>query len=194
MPPKFDPRDKSRTSGGKTHSLVAKHTAPPRDQGGWMAITREFLESPAYRTLSVNGRKALDRLIIEHIAHGRLENGRLIVTHDQFYTYGVTAENTADALDELEFKRLIIMDKGRAGNGTPYATTYTLTFDGTHEGAAASNGWRAVTMEDAKRWSETVRKQRAEARAAASTKKSPLRNSEVAPLRKPVVPKLSQAG
>lgn len=171
MPPKFDPRDKSRTSGGKTRSLVAKHTAPPRDQGGWMAITREFLESPAYRTLSVNGRKSLDRLIIEHISHGRQHNGRLTVTHEQFYAYGVTAESIADALEELEFKRLITMEKGRAGNGTAHATIYTLTFDGTHEGAPAANGWRSITMDDAKRWSETVRKDRATARAQAKKKK-----------------------
>jgi hypothetical protein len=85
---KFNPRDRSRTETGKTASLVRRHTQPPTDQGGWMAITRDFLESPAYRSLSVNARKCLDRLIIEHIGHGRTENGRLIVTHEQFKTYG----------------------------------------------------------------------------------------------------------
>jgi hypothetical protein len=190
---KLNPRDKSRTSGGKTQSLVIKHTAPPRDQGGWMAITREFLESPAYRTLSVNGRKCLDRLIVEHIGHGRQHNGRLIVTHDQFYDYGVTAESIADGLDELAFKRLISMAKGRAGNGTAHPTIFTITFDGTHDGAPASNGWRSVTMDDAKRWSETVRRECAEARAATKKGKSSLRDSVVRPLRNPVVRRPSDA-
>jgi hypothetical protein len=157
-----------------------------------MALTRDFLESAAYRTLSVNGRKCLDRLIIEHIAHNRQHNGRLIVTHDQFYDYGVTAENIADGLDELEFKRLIKMDKGRAGNGTAHPTIYTLTFDGTHDGGAATNGWRTFTVDDAKRWSETVRKERSEARAA-KRKKSPLRDSVASPLRESVVRKPSNA-
>ncbi|KSV76697.1 hypothetical protein N182_24810 [Sinorhizobium sp. GL2] len=179
----FNPRDKSRTTGGKTFNLVRKHTQPPADQGGWIAITREFLESAAYRSLSGNARKALDRLKIEHIGHGRTQNGRLIVPHDQFYAYGVTAEYVADALEELEFKGLIKMSKGRAGNGTAHPTIYRLTFDGTHDGLAATNEWKRLTMEDAKRWSEVVRKERMEQRAKVGRKKSSLRDSEIRPLR-----------
>lgn len=188
MPPVFDPRDKSRTSAGKTYNMVKKNTQPPADQGGWMAITRELLECAAYRSLSVNGRKALDRLIIEHISHGRSENGKLIVTHDQFYAYGVTFSSIADALDELAYKGLVKMSKGRAGNGTAHPTIYTLTFDGTHDGAAATNEWRRFTMAEARLWSEVVRKQLADARSKLGRKKkSPLRDSVVPPLRVPVV-------
>lgn len=188
MAPIFDPRDKSRTAGGKTYNMVKKNTQPPADQGGWMAITRELLESAAYRSLSVNGRKALDRLIIEHISHGRTENGKLIVTHDQFYAYGVTFSSIADALDELAYKKLVKMRKGRAGNGTAHPTVFTLTFDGTHDGAPATNEWRRFTMAEARLWSEVVRKQLADARSKPGRKKkSPLRDSVVPPLRVSVV-------
>jgi hypothetical protein len=145
----FNPRDKSRTEGGKTFNLVKKNTQPPSDQGGWIAISREFLESAAYRSLSVNGRKALDRLMIEHIGHGRTRNGKLIVTHEQFIDYGVTCDFVADALDELAYKGLLKMEKGRAGNGTAHPTIYTLTFDGTHDGLPASNPWKRFTMAEA---------------------------------------------
>lgn len=188
MPPVFNPRDKSRTTGGKTFSMVKKNTQPPANQGGWMAITREFLESAAYRSLSVNGRKALDRLIVEHIAHGRSENGKLIVTHDQLFEYGVTFGSIADALEELAYKKLVKMVKGRAGNGTAHPTIFTLTFDGTHEGAPATNEWKRFTMAEARLWSEVVRKQLAEARSKPGRKKkSSLRDSVVSPLRVPVV-------
>lgn len=184
----FNPRDKSRTAEGKTFSMIKKHTKPPTDQGGWMAISRELLECPAYRSLSVNARKALDRLIIEHIAHGRTENGKLIVTHDQLYDYGVTFGSIADALEELAYKKLVKMVKGRAGNGTAHPSVFTLTFDGTGDGAPATNEWKRFTMPEARLWSEVVKKQRAEARAKPGRKKkSPLRDSVVPPLRVPVV-------
>lgn len=177
-------RDGSRTERGKTASLVAKHTAPPADQGGWYAYTRELLESPAYRTLSHNARKAFDRVVIEHIGHGRTSNGELIVTHEQFHDYGVTAEYVADALDELAFKGLLRIVRGRAGDGTAHPSRFRLTTDGDYEGAKASNEWRRTTMESAREWSETVRHQMREQRAKAGGRKnSSLRKSEMRPLR-----------
>lgn len=184
----FNPRDKSRTAPTKTFSLVKKRTQPPTDQGGWIAITRDFLESAAYRSLSVNARKALDRLLIEHISHGRCANGNMIVTHDQLYEYGVTFGSIADALEELAYKGLVKMQKGRAGNGTAHPTIYTLTFDGTHDGLPATNEWKAFTMAEACLWSEVIRKERAETRAKPGRKKnSSLRDSVVRPLRDSVV-------
>ncbi|TPM33718.1 hypothetical protein FJ955_02970 [Mesorhizobium sp. B2-2-2] len=183
-----DPRDNSRTERGKTFSLVKKHTLPPNDQGGWIAETREFLESSAYRTLSMNGRRALDRLKIEHIGHGRTRNGKLIVTHDQFISYDVTPEYVGDALDELAFKGLLKVTRGRAGNGTAHPNVFRLTFDGDSEGAPATNEWRRFTDEDAKRWVETVREQRKLQRAGVGRKsKSSLRSPEARPLRVPEI-------
>lgn len=179
----FDPRDRSKTAAGKTFDMVKKNTQPPKDQSGWMAITRDLLESPSYRTLSVNGRKALDRLIIEHIGHGRLKNGQLVVTHDQFIDYGVTGEYVADAIDELEYKGLLKADRGRAGAGTAHPTIYRLTFDGTHEGLPASNEWKKFTMAEARLWSEVVRQQRLKKRSnVGRKKKTSLRDSEIRPL------------
>ncbi|MBZ9926808.1 hypothetical protein [Mesorhizobium sp. BR1-1-4] len=181
-------RDNSRTERGKRFSLVKKHTQPPTDQGGWMAETRDFLESSAYRTLSTNARRALDRLKIEHIGHGRTNNGKLIVTHEQFISYGVTAEYVGDALDELDFKGLLKINRGRAGNGTAHPNVFRLTFDGDFEGAAATNDWRRCTDDHAKQWVESVRDQRKAKRAGVGRKRKPsLGVSETPPLRIPEV-------
>jgi hypothetical protein len=63
--------------------LRKKLNAPPANQPwGWFSF--ELLESAAMRSLSVNGRRVLDRIRLEHMAHAGLENGRLKVTWDDF--------------------------------------------------------------------------------------------------------------
>jgi hypothetical protein len=66
----------------------ARLNAPPTNQP-WAWCTFEMLESGAMRSLSVNARRVLDRIRLEHMAHGRLENGRLKVTWLDFEKYGV---------------------------------------------------------------------------------------------------------
>lgn len=149
---KLNERDKSRTTGGFTASRVTKVTSPPRDQGPWFWRTRDFVASPAYRSLSVNALRCLDRLQIEHSGHGDKSNGRLIVTHTDFRTYGVTADFVRPAIDELEFKGIIQVCRGRAGDGTPHANLYRLTFTGDFEGAPATNEWIQVTEERCREW------------------------------------------
>lgn len=133
-----------KTHLSKTYSMVQKNTKPPKDQGGWMAVTKDILESSSYPSLRANAHKALDRLRVEHISYMRPENGNLIVLHEQFYDYGVTAEYVADALDELAFKGLIKRRTGRAGNGTAHPTIFTLTFDGTRDGLPTTDDWKKL--------------------------------------------------
>lgn len=199
MTAEFNPRDKSRTYHSKRRNLVRKHTAPPKcdaadigAQHRWQWLTVELLNSEAFKSLSGNGSKAFFRLVIEHALHAALENGKLIVTHDQFIEYGVTGEYVADALDELEYKGLIKIKRGRAGSGTSHPSLYTLTFTGTFEGIAATNEWRSCTAEKCKHWSKVVRKQRAADRAKVGRKKkSPLRVSEIPPLRNSEIRRVS---
>ncbi|MCV9960355.1 hypothetical protein OIU34_00450 [Pararhizobium sp. BT-229] len=181
----FNPRDRSRTAGTKADQLRKKHTQPPSDQGGWIAISRAFLESAAYRSLSPNARKALDRLLIEHIGHGRTRNGGLIVPHQHFREYGITRCYVADALDELEYKGFIEMKKGRAGNGTPHATVFRLTFDGTGDGLPATNEWKRCSDVDAARWRAAVRRQKTQRRSTVGRKKNAGTESRTSPVLNP---------
>lgn len=187
----FNPRDKSRTSTGKTRNSVRKYTAPPRPEDKdasstqrWQWLTIELMESAAFTSLSANASRAFFRIIIQHTAHAALENGKLVVTHPQFVDYGVTGEYVADAIDELHYKGLIKVHRGRAGSGVAHPNRFTLTFVGDFEGAPPTNEWRHCTPERCKRWSDVDRKIAAEKRGVVGRKKkSPLRDSEIRPLR-----------
>ena len=122
-----------------------------------------LLESPAFRALSRSAHMALARIELEFIYHGGnpMENGRLIVTHEQFRDYGIEKDAVAPALRELEALGFIeIVRAGAAGNerekrSNVFRLTYlpsgTAPGDGTHE-------WRAIaTAEDAERRAKTAR-------------------------------------
>lgn len=180
----IDFKDKSRTSRGKTYNLVMKHNKPPADQNGWGWFTVDFMCSVAFRSLSVNAVRAIMRLVVEHSVQGGLHNGQLIVTHQQFKAHGVSGEYVADAIDELAFKGLVRVRKGRAGAGSSHPNVYRLTWIGDHEGAPPTNEWKRCTEAVALLWSETIRKQQADKRGSVGRKKkTPLRETEIRPLR-----------
>jgi len=167
----FDDRDKSRTSGGKTFSLVKRHTSPPKPVKGpagvgqrWVWLTFDLINSYAYRTLSSNAVKVLFCIICEHLQHGAFEKGKLIVTHQRFRAYGVTSEYIADAIDELEYKGFIRVTRGRAGAGTAHPNRYRLTFTGDFEGAKATDEWKRCTVERCQKWLTDDRRRMKEAR------------------------------
>lgn len=98
--------------------------------------------------------------------------------------YGVSGEYVADAVDELTFKGLIRVKRGRAGNGTSHPNSYTLTYTGNFEGAPATNEWQRCTPAMVEAWTVTIRKQMADQRGSVGRKKNtPLRSSEISPLR-----------
>jgi hypothetical protein len=104
--------------------------APPANQPwGWFSF--ELLESAAMRSLSVNGRRVLDRIRLEHMAHAGLENGRLKVTWDDFVKFGVGRRFIAGALAEVIMAGIVaITQPGRKawgkdpGDPTQYRLTY----------------------------------------------------------------------
>ena len=53
-------------------------------EGQWIAYTLDMITSPAWQALSLNGRKILNRLEIEHCKHGGAENGKLPCTYSDF--------------------------------------------------------------------------------------------------------------
>jgi hypothetical protein len=111
-----------------------------------------MLESPAYRALSLSAHRVIDRVCLEHMYQGGAENGRLIVTYDDFEKYGVHRHSIAPAIRlAIALGFLEITKQGRAGNAEWRAPhQYRITFhasdgvagDGTHE-------WRQITEEQA---------------------------------------------
>jgi hypothetical protein len=91
---------------------------------------RVLLESPAWRALSGDGRKVIDRIELEHLRHGGRDNGRLIVLYDDFRAYGIGHSRVINrGLREAEALGLLEIKRGRAGNGeTRAANLYRLTY------------------------------------------------------------------
>jgi hypothetical protein len=115
-------------------------------EGQWVAYTREMIESPAYRVLSLQARKILRRLEIEHCSHGGAENGRLPCTYDDFVRYGCWRKGITEALIEacaLGFVRIISIGKRPYGDVPGRPSTYRLTYLHTHDGAA-THEWKKI--------------------------------------------------
>lgn len=172
----LNPRDKSRTGSGKKASLRDKFRAPPKygehDFGkAWVWETEEFLSSPAYISLSINALRIYNRIKVEFLRQGRKGNGNLIVTHDNFRDFGASANLIADAIDELVFKGLVRVRRGKAADGTPHPSRFRITSLGTDEGEPWTNDWKCVTAEDVERWPEVRSKQRAFRKSKAARKK-----------------------
>jgi hypothetical protein len=116
-------------------------------EGQFVSYLREMIESPSYRALSLQARKILRRLEIEHCAHGGAENGRLPCTYNDFVKYGCWREGISRALVEataLGFVQVMSIGKRSYGDIPGKASTYRLTYLPTHDSAAPTHEWRKI--------------------------------------------------
>ena len=136
---------KGRSTGIIANSRRRKKNGPPQDQP-WVWLSRDLLESPAWRALTENGRKVIDRILIEHMAHGGAENGNLPVTYSDFVAHGIRRNSVLPAICETEALGLIERRPGlRARSrfkGSPQR--FRIAWLPTSEGEATSSGWRAI--------------------------------------------------
>lgn len=128
----------------------------------FVPYSRALLESVALRSLSINARRCFDRLMLEHVQNAQLENGRLIVTYEDFCRYGATRESIADALAELEATGLIrIVERGGFHFGERRPHLYRLTMFPTWDLEGPSNDWRKVEEETVSAFRTDRRERRA---------------------------------
>ena len=130
----------------------SRQSRPGSISGQFAPRLIEMLEAPAYRVLSLSARRVIERIEIEHGHHGGKDNGRLIVTYDDFESYGIHRHAIGPAIREAEALGFIeLTERGRAGNAKWHApNTFRLTFrstkglrgDGTHE-------WRRISTIEA---------------------------------------------
>jgi hypothetical protein len=143
----------------------------------WTSIGQDLLESYAWRAASGAARNVIDRIVLEHLHHGSLENGILPVTYDDFVKYGVRRMSVRQALEEASALGLIDITPGvRAwGDFKGKPSQYRLTWFGTKERAPPTNRWKRFgTMEEAKAAAKAARD---------SISSSPTKPSNVFPLR-----------
>lgn len=145
------PNATGRSSG--VHSGRERKLRSPPDQS-WSFLTTEMMESPAWRALSVNARKVVDRLIVEHAHHSGRENGHLIVTHDQFKEYGVTRRLIPEAIRESVYMGFVRIEQkgGMSYGGHKHPSRYRLTFYVTKDLAPATNEWKGVAEDKITEW------------------------------------------
>lgn len=134
-------------SAGTFVPKIRKVMAPPEGEP-WAWHSKSMLESPAWQALSINARRFLDFLEIEHMAHGGAENGRLRATYDQLVRFGLTRELISAAIDETEALGFVRRTRPRQMR---VAMTYRLTWFGaiSREGFAQepTNEWRHLSAE-----------------------------------------------
>jgi hypothetical protein len=150
-----DVREKRRNRSGQGVSpgspLV---TGRPRNQiaENWVSYPRSMISSPAMRALSLSAIRAMHRLEEEHMDNGGAENGRLIVTHDQFIAWGIHRDSVSPAIRELVALGFVeITEKGAAGNENHRrAARYRLTYVNNSGRSQPSHEWKTIkTAEDA---------------------------------------------
>jgi hypothetical protein len=118
--------------------MSGKMYGPPAGES-WVWLTRELMQSDAWRSQGINCRRFVDFLLREHLAHGGKENGKLLAPDHQLRTLGIGAQYITKAIREAEDLGIVDCERG----GMRVATKYTLTWLPLHDGTAASNRWRA---------------------------------------------------
>jgi hypothetical protein len=104
-----------------------KASRPPADTS-WVWLTCELLSSIAWRRMSVNERRVIDRLLIEHMNHAGTMNGKLRVSHRQFISWGVTKNMVAPAIHGLERRGLVRITPAKSNGDIRGYYQYRLTF------------------------------------------------------------------
>jgi hypothetical protein len=110
--------------------MSSKVPGPPKGQS-WIWITRDILESGAWRSLSINARRFIDFLLIEHMKHGGRKNGQLLAPRRQLEDAGIGSHFVSAAIEETVSRGLVLVKHGRGRRPNIYALTWLPLFDGT---------------------------------------------------------------
>jgi hypothetical protein len=148
----------------------------------------EMIESPAWRALSLSGRRVIDRIEIEHGHHGGNDNGKLPVTFDDFEAFGISHKSVAPAIREAVALGLVeVTERGRPSESdfgrhpNHFRLTYVAVRRGTrwHE---ATDEWKQIkTLEEAEKIAQearTAKDEKAVERAKGKSKKTASQKSD----------------
>jgi hypothetical protein len=90
--------------------------------------------------------RVMHRIELEHMNHGGAENGRLIVTFDQFVKWGLCRRLIAPAIRELAVLGFLeVTEQGHAGAaGNGKATRFRLTYVNCKSREQPTDEWRRI--------------------------------------------------
>jgi hypothetical protein len=109
----------------------------------FVKLPRDLLDSSAWRELSINARRLIDFLLIEHMRHGGRRNGFLLAPRRHLAEFGIGRHFITGAIEEVE--RAGLVDCRRGVGRTP--SIYSLTWLPLSDGSEPSNRWRAAGAE-----------------------------------------------
>jgi hypothetical protein len=127
----------------------------------FVKLPRNLLESAAWRSLSINARRLIDFLLIEHLRHGGRENGRLLAPRRQLERFGIASHLVSTAIEETERVGLVDCKRGVGRCPNIYGLTWLSRGDD-----PPTNRWR--------HHEETAAQLIANRKAAKARKKRPL--------------------
>jgi len=104
-------------------------------------MPRSLLESAAWRGLSINARRLVDFLMIEHMRQGGKRNGFLLAPRRQLWDFGIGSHFVSEAIAEVERAGLVGCRRGTGRRPNYYALTWLPLADG----SPASNRWSVVS-------------------------------------------------
>lgn len=145
-------------SSGEWTAKEKKVFGPPKGEA-WVWHTTELLCSPAWKAMSINTRRLIDFLEVEHRNHAGRENGNLMATYDQLVDFGLSRRIINAAVDEAEFLGLIRIVRGGRWADTNRPSTYRLTFYADKRRSPATNEWKGKTKEEIDTWKQDRTKQ-----------------------------------
>lgn len=167
--------DATGRSTGRLAGRAAKLNSPPQGEP-WFWITRELVSSSAWRALSHNGRRLIDRILVEHMDQGGVENGNLVVTYNDLEAWGIRRNSIAPAIAEAVVLGLLDIEPGRPSHisGSGHPNRFRIGWLPTADGEPATTRWHGFhTLADAKRAADQAKVRGADGRQAAA-KRAPL--------------------
>jgi hypothetical protein len=139
----------SKFRRGEKHGTKRKNKISEQ----FVYYTREMIGSPAYRVLSLQGRKVMRRLELEHMSHGGQDNGKLPCRYYDFVQYGCRQKGLSAALIEvgvLGFAITVTLGTRAFANIPGKASTFRLTYLPTADGPATNEWKKWKTAEEAR--------------------------------------------
>jgi hypothetical protein len=110
-----------------------------------------MLASPAWRAMTMNARRVLDRVILESMGHAGTQNAALRLTYEDFLTAGLPSRNAvaegirvAEALGFLD----VPIRGRRSYGGARLASCYGLTWLENEHGERAANRWKLIKTDE----------------------------------------------
>lgn len=139
---------KHNATGRSTGKLAGKDKeifGAPKDQP-WVWLSRDLVNSDAWRLRSRNCAKFIDFLMADQMANAGRENGALIATYDQLEEWGLRRRSIRSAIEEAVFLGLVrITEPGGRWNFTNKPSLYRLTWLADRDGRYATNDWKKPT-------------------------------------------------